>query len=225
VSKPKTLNKAVATISRGRILVLSAPSGGGKSTLVQAVMARTPGLARTVTYTTRAKRPGEVDGRDYHFILQGEFERRCQAGEFLESASVHGSLYGTSRLDVDRLCAQGLDVLLVIDYQGATSLRKQGVDAIYIFILPPSLQELERRLRQRHSEDEAALRSRLAIAPQEMAHYYLYDYVIVNDDFEAATRQLQAIIVADRCRVERLNRQYSIFAELDGWTHGRGTTP
>lgn len=211
-------------MSPGRILVLSAPSGGGKSTLVQAVIARTPGVVRAVTYTTRAKRPGEVDGRDYHFIAQGEFERRCQVGEFLEWASVHGSLYGTSRLDIAQLCEQGLDVLLVIDYQGATSLRKQGVDAIYIFILPPSLEELERRLRQRHSEGEAALRSRLAIAPQEMAHYHLYDYVIVNDDFEAATRQLQAIVLADRCRVERLNRQYPIFAELDGWSHGRGTT-
>jgi guanylate kinase len=105
------------------------------------------------------------------------------------------------------------------------SLRKQGVDAIYIFILPPSLEELERRLRQRHSEGETALRARLAIAPQEMAHYHRYDYVIMNDDFEAATRQLQAIILADRSRVERLNRQYPIFAELDGWTHGRRTIP
>ena len=211
-------------MSRGRILVLSAPSGGGKSTLAQAVIARTPGVSRAVTYTTRPKRPGEVDGRDYHFISEVEFERRCRAGDFLEWASVHGSLYGTSRLDVARLCEQGFDVFLVIDYQGATSLRKQGVDAIFVFILPPSLEELEWRLRQRHSEGEAALHARLALAPHEMAHFHLYDYVIVNDDFEAATRQLQAIVLADRCRVERLNRHYPIFAELDGWSHGRGTT-
>jgi len=224
VNKPKTSSERGRAALHGRILVLSAPSGGGKSTLAQAVIERTPGVTRVVTYTTRSKRPGEEDGRDYHFFSREEFERRCQAGEFLEWASVHGHLYGNSRLDIQRLCAQGLDVLLVIDYQGAAALRKQGLDAIYVFVLPPSLAELERRLRQRHTEDETALRSRLAIAPREMAHYRLYDYVIVNDDVEAATRQLQAIVLADRCRLQRLNRQYPIFAELDGWLYERGPT-
>jgi guanylate kinase len=204
---------------RGRIFVLSAPSGGGKSTLAQAVMARTADVVRAITCTTRPQRPGEKDGRDYYFLAPAEFERRRQAGEFLEWASVHGHFYGTSRREVERLCTQGLDVLLVIDYQGAASLRQQNREATYIFILPPSLAELERRLRERNAEDEVTLHKRLAVAPQEMAHYPFYDYVVVNDDFEAATQQLQAIILADRCRVPRLSRRYPIFAELDGWVH------
>jgi len=216
VSKPKISNDTSGAAAHGRILVLSAPSGGGKSTLAQAVMASTPGIVRSVTYTTRPKRPGEINGRDYHFISREEFVLRRLAGEFLESATVHSHLYGTSRSDIARLCAQGLDVLLVIDYQGAASLRQQQVDALYIFILPPSLATLEQRLRQRHSDNEAALCTRLAAALTEIAQYQHYDYVIVNDELESATQQLQAIIVADRCRLERLDRRYSIFAELDG---------
>jgi guanylate kinase len=140
----------------------------------------------------------------------------------LESATVHGYLYGTSRLDVNRLCQQGFDVLLVINYQGAAALRRQRVDALYIFILPPSLAALEQRLRQRNADNEASMRTRLAIAPTEMAQYRDYDYVVVNDDLKSATQQLQAIILADRCCLPRLNRQYPIWAELDGWIHERG---
>ncbi|HEX2278483.1 MAG TPA: guanylate kinase [Candidatus Tectomicrobia bacterium] len=216
MSKLKTSNDTSETTVRGRIVVLSAPSGGGKTTLAQAAIAQTPGLVRSVTYTTRPKRPAEEDGRDYHFISQAVFEQKRRRGEFLECATVHGHLYGTSRLDVNTLCAQGLDVLLVLDYQGAASLRQQRLDALSIFILPPSLKALEQRLRQRNSETEATLQRRLAIAPTEMAQYRHYDYVIINDDRESAVQQLQAIILADRCRVERLNRRYPIFAELDG---------
>jgi guanylate kinase len=140
----------------------------------------------------------------------------------LESATVHGYLYGTSRLDVNRLCQQGFDVLLIIDYQGAAALRRQNVDALYIFILPPSLAALKQRLRQRDADNEASMRTRLAVAPMEMAQYRDYDYVIVNDDLKSATQQLQAIILADRCCLPRLNRRYPIFAELDGWIHERG---
>jgi guanylate kinase len=215
VSKPKISNDPSAS-PYGRIIVLSAPSGGGKSTLAQKVVASTGGIVRSVTYTTRPKRTGELNGRDYHFMSQEEFLVRRQAGEFLESASVHGHLYGTSRPDVVHLCAQGLDVLLVIDYQGAASLRHQGVDALYIFVLPPSLTALEQRLRQRNSDDEAALRLRLTVAPTEIAQYQHYDYIIVNDNLESATQQLQAIIVADRCRLARLDRRYPVFSELDG---------
>jgi guanylate kinase len=215
VSKPKISNDTSAS-SRGRIVVLSAPSGGGKSTLAQKVVASTGGIVRSVTYTTRAQRPGEINGRDYHFISQEDFVLRRCAGEFLESASVHGHLYGTSGSDVVRLCAQGLDVLLVIDYQGAAALRQQGLDALYIFILPPSMAALEQRLRQRKSDNEEALRTRLAAAPTEIAQFQHYNYIIVNDDLESATHQLQSIIIADRCRLERLDRRYSIFSELDG---------
>jgi guanylate kinase len=216
VSKPRTSNNTTGNRSHGRIFVLSAPSGAGKSTLAQAVIASTPGLVRSVTYTTRPKRPGEVDGGDYHFISHEAFLERLRAGELLESATVHGYLYGTSRPDVSCLCQQGLDVLLVIDYQGATTLRQQRVDALYIFVLPPSLVALEQRLRQRNADDEASLRTRVAVAPKEMAYYQHYDYVIVNDDLNSATQQLQAIILADRCCLRRLDRRYPIFAELDG---------
>jgi guanylate kinase len=216
VSKPRTSNDTTGNRSHGRVFVLSAPSGAGKSTLAQAVIASTPGLVRSVTYTTRPKRPGEVDAGDYHFVSHEAFLERLRAGELLESATVHGYLYGTSRRDVSCLCQQGLDVLLVIDYQGATALRQQPIDAVYIFVLPPSLATLEQRLRQRNADNEASLCTRLAIAPKEMIHYRHYDYVIVNDDLKSATQQLQAIILADRCCLRRLDRRYPIFAELDG---------
>jgi guanylate kinase len=222
VSKPKTSNDTTENGRCGRLFVLSAPSGAGKSTLAQAVIAATPGLVRSVTYTTRPPRPGEVEGCDYHFVPHEAFLRRSAAGELLESATVHGYLYGTSRLDVDRLRRQGLDVLLVIDYQGAAALRRQGVDASHVFVLPPSLATLRQRLRQRNADDEASVRARLAIAPAEMAHYRDYDYVIVNDDLKSATQQLQAVILADRCRLRRLDRRYPIFAEMDGRTDERG---
>ena len=222
MSKPKTSNDITGNSGYGRIFVLSAPSGAGKSTLAQAAIAATPGLVRSVTYTTRPPRSGEVDGHDYHFISHEAFLQRLGAGEMLESATVHGYLYGTSRLDVNRLCQQGFDVLLVINYQGAAALRRQRVDALYIFILPPSLAALEQRLRQRNADNEASMRTRLAIAPTEMAQYRDYDYVVVNDDLKSATQQLQAIILADRCCLPRLNRQYPIWAELDGWIHERG---
>ena len=224
MSKHRTSNDRTGKGSYGRIFVLSAPSGAGKSTLAQAVIASTPGVVRSVTYTTRPQRPGEVDGCDYHFISHEAFLGHLSAGEMLESATVHGYLYGTSRSDVNRLRQQGLDVLLVIDYQGAAALRQQGVDALSIFILPPSLAALEQRLRQRNADNEASLRRRLAIAPTEMAQYEDYDYVIVNDDLASATQQLQAIILADRCRLRRLDRRYPIFAELDGWIHARGSS-
>jgi guanylate kinase len=216
VSKPKTSSDLTDNRTCGRIFVLSAPSGGGKSTLAQAVIGATPGVVRSVTYTTRPPRAGEVDGRDYHFISQEAFLQRLNAGELLESATVHGYLYGTSRQDVHRLCREGFDVLLVIDCQGAAALRRQSLDALYIFILPPSLAVLEQRLRQRNADSETSIRTRLNRAPAEMARYRDYDYVVVNDDLESATQHLQAIILADHCCLPRLNRCYPIFAELDG---------
>ena len=223
MSKPKTSNDTTATGSRGHLFVLSAPSGAGKSTLAQSVIAATPGLVRSVTYTTRPPRPEEVEGCDYHFVSHEAFLRRLSAGELLESATIHGYLYGTSRLDVDRLCRLGLDVLLVIDYQGAATLKRQRVDASFVFILPPSLAALRQRLQKRNADSEASIHARLAIAPMEMAHYRDYDYVIVNDELKSATQQLQAIILADRCCLPRLDRRYPIFAELDGWIDERAS--
>jgi guanylate kinase len=202
--------------SAGELLVISAPSGSGKTTLTQAVMARVPGVTRTVTYTIRPPRQGEADGRDYHFISPTEFEQRRTRGEFLEWAWVHGALYGTSRQDIAALRRRGLDVFLVIDVQGAASIRQQGVAATYVFILPPSLEELERRLYHRHAEDAATLQRRLSAARQEIAHHCRYDYVIVNDDLESATTQLQAIILAERCRVGRLKGDLPILTQVGG---------
>jgi guanylate kinase len=224
VNKPKTSNKATVGTRRGRLLVLSAPSGGGKTTVSQEVIARTPGLTRAITYTTRPRRPGEENGRDYHFLDEATFERKREQGEFLEWAVVHGYRYGTARRDVEERCEAGLDVLLVIDYQGAATLRRQQVDAIYVFLLPPSLDVLEQRLRLRNADDETTLRARLAAAPHEMAQYHWYDYVIINEDLEVATQQLQAIVLADRCRVERLNPELTIISQLDGCTHESGAT-
>ena len=182
-----------------------------------------PGVVRSVTYTTRPKRPGEINGRDYHFISQEEFLVRIAAGEFLESATVHGYLYGTSRPDVDRLCAQGLDVLLVIDYQGAASLRHRGWTHCTFLSCPPHWQPLS-DVCDSAIPTMRSVATRLTVAPTEIAQYQHYDYIIVNDDLESATQQLQAIIVADRCRLERLDRRYPIFSELDGWIHERGTS-
>ena len=152
------------------------PLGRRQSTLAQAAIAATPGLVRSVTYTTRPPRPGGVDGHDYHFTSHEAFLQRLGAGEMLESATVHGYLYGTSRLDVNRLCQQGFDVLLVIDYQGAGSGSRVWMRCT--FYSSPSLAALEQRLRQRNADNEASFHTRLAIAPTEMAHYRDYDYVI-----------------------------------------------
>ena len=156
MSKPKTSNDPTVQLRHGRIVVLSAPSGGGKSTLAQKVVAATSGIVRSVTYTTRPKRPGEINGCDYHFISQEEFLVRRQAGR--DPRIRHGawlSVWHVTPRCSAASAQQGLDVLLVIDYQGAAALRRQGVDALYIFILPPSLAALEQRLRQRNSDDES----------------------------------------------------------------------
>ncbi len=191
-------------MSEAILFVLSAPSGGGKTTILKKVMARLPGLVFSVSHTTRAPRPGEVAGRDYHFVSPEEFQamREGDPPGFLEWAEVHGNLYGTGRAEVERQLQSGRDVILDIDVQGA--LQVQGAAApVMIFIAPPSLAELESRLRRRGTESEETISLRLDNARQELKYTDRYDYLIINDRLEEAVDSLHSIIVAERCRRRR----------------------
>ena len=187
----------------GLLFIVSAPSGAGKSSLVNAVLAEDPQLVLSISYTTRPPRPGEQDAREYFFVEKAAFLAMAQAGEFLESAEVHGNLYGTSQKQIADVRESGRDVLLEIDWQGAQQVRKIFPDAIGIFILPPSLAELERRLRGRGQDSEAVIRRRLAVAADEMGHVAEFDYVIINKDFDDARRDLAAVVRASRLVLAR----------------------
>lgn len=189
---------------RGIIFVLSAPSGAGKTSLSKRITATMPNVVQVVTCTTRAPRPGEQDGREYHFLSRQVFEQRIAAGDFLEWAQFNGQLYGTLRLSVEAATAAGQDVLLVIDVQGAAHHRSAGLDAVYVFVLPPSWEVLVERLRARGSESASRQAQRLLVARQELAHYTAYDYVVINDQLDDAVGTLQAIIVAERHRIRRV---------------------
>ena len=186
------------------LLVLSAPSGCGKTTILHKVMTDLPGLVFSVSHTTREPRPGEEDGRDYHFVNRKQFKeiRDQQPSGFLEWAEVHGNCYGTSRQDVEDRLAEGMDVVLDIDIQGTEQICRNAVP-VTIFIAPPSLSELERRLRGRGTESEAGLAVRLANAEKEMQAADAYTYLIVNDQLDEAVRALEAVIIAERCRRRR----------------------
>lgn len=191
-------------MTEGILLVLSAPSGCGKTTMLKKVMADLPGLVFSVSHTTRKPRPGEQDGRDYHFVSHDQFKtiRDGEPSGFLEWAKVHTNLYGTSRQDVEARLADGMDVVLDIDVQGAARIRKNA-NPVTVFIAPPSLAELERRLRGRGTESEESLRVRLANAAREMEEADQYSYLVVNDRLEEAVDSLRAIIIAERCRRRR----------------------
>lgn len=180
-------------MKRGHLYVIAAPSGAGKTSLLRAVMAKRPNIGFSVSCTTRKPRPGEVDGRDYHFISRPDFERLVDAGEFVEHADVFGNLYGTRRSVVEGALAEGRDLILEIDWQGARQVRERLPEAVQIFILPPSRAELERRLRGRGSDSDEVIARRLAESALEMSHWQDFDYVIVNRDFEEAAAELEAI--------------------------------
>lgn len=182
----------------GSLFIVSAPSGSGKSTLVNALLAKEPDISLSISYTTRGPRPGEVDGEHYHFVSREQFEAMAGEGDFFEYAIVHGDLKGTARQSVEPLLAAGKDVLLEIDYQGAQRVRAQVQAAVSIFILPPSRQELERRLRTRAKDSEATILRRLADSRKEIAHAWEFDYVVVNQEFEVALAQIQTIVHATR---------------------------
>lgn len=186
--------------ARGVLFIVSAPSGAGKTSLVKALLGRDPALHLAVSCTTRAPRPGEVDGVHYHFLDETEFRRRIAAGAFIEHAEVFGNRYGTTAAAVHEVLERGEDLLLEIDWQGARQVRARWPGAIGIFILPPSLAVLEERLRGRGQDGEAVIAGRMARASDELSHYGEYDYLVVNDAFDEALATLAAIVVAERHR-------------------------
>jgi guanylate kinase len=190
------------TAASGTLYIISAPSGAGKSSLVRALLdTDIDGLALSVSHTTRAARPGEMDGVDYHFTDVENFTAMVAAGEFLEHAQVFDNFYGTSRRAVEQQLADGLDVILEIDWQGARAIRARMPATVSIFILPPSRAELEARLAMRGQDDAAVIARRMRDAVSEMSHYDEYDYLIINDDFMVARDRLAAILEAQRLRL------------------------
>jgi guanylate kinase len=191
------------TSSRGTLFVVSSPSGGGKGTIIRHVLDEVPNLSYSVSFTTRAPRPGEVDGREYFFVSRLVFGEMIAAGEFLEWANVHGNLYGTGRRQIAAETAAGLDIVLEVDVQGAASVRQLLMDSVSIFILPPSYEVLRERLIARGTDSPEELEVRLRNAPEELRQYSAFDYVIINDEIERAAGQLASIIYAERARCMR----------------------
>ncbi|MFN8902191.1 MAG: guanylate kinase [Lysobacteraceae bacterium] len=204
-----------APVERGTLFVVAAPSGAGKSSLVNAVLAREPGIALSISYTSRAPRPGERHAQHYHFVDKAEFERMIAAGDFFEYALVHGDYKGTARQSVEPQLAAGKDVLLEIDWQGARQVRAQIPEAVSVFILPPSKDTLETRMRNRGQDSEAVIAQRLAAAQEEMSHAAEFDYWIVNEHFDTAANELRSIFIAHRLRREAQARRHAgLFAGL-----------
>ncbi len=193
----------------GLFFVVSAPSGAGKTSLCRAATDELESLRHSISYTTRKPRPGETDGRDYHFVTEERFRDMIRAGDFAEWAEVHSNFYGTSRRVLDGMRSEGIDVILDIDTQGARQIKdKYGREAVFIFIMPPSLGILEERLRGRRSDDENEIKKRMRRARDEIKDYTMYDYVIVNRDFERALRELRSIIAGERCRTRLIDPEW-----------------
>jgi guanylate kinase len=192
--------------NRGLLFIVSAPSGTGKTTLVEKLVQRIPNLCLSRSYTSRAARPGEQDGVDYNFISRQRFDEMARAGEFLEWADVFGNYYGTRAGDTERCLTTGQDLVLVIDVQGARQVRSSGIASIGIFVLPPSAQILERRLRGRSKDSEDAIRKRLEVACREVGEFASYEYVVVNDELDTAVERLRAIVLAERARVQAMQK-------------------
>jgi guanylate kinase len=199
-----TPRKVHAQPEQGLLFIISAASGTGKTTLAERLVQILPNLRMSRSYTSRPARAGERDGVDYNFVSREQFQGMIDRGEFLEWADVFGNMYGTSRLDAERLQASGQDVVLVIDVQGAAQVKRSGIDHTAIFVLPPSFEILERRLRGRSADSEAAMQRRLAAARAEVGCYAEYDYVVINDQLEPTVVRLQEIIAAERSRTHRM---------------------
>jgi len=203
VKELETSRTVSQTASRGTLFVVSSPSGGGKGTIIHHVLDVVENLRYSVSYTTRAPRPGEVDGREYFFVKRDTFEEMVAAGEFLEWACVHGNLYGTAKNQIIEDTAAGADLILEVDVQGAASVRQLLMDSVSIFILPPSYEVLRQRLIARGTDSPEELELRLRNAPEELKQYSAFDYVIINDEIDRAVGQLASIIYAERARCMR----------------------
>jgi guanylate kinase len=203
---------------KGTLFIVAAPSGAGKSSLVNAVLAKEPGIALSISFTSRAPRPGERHAQHYHFVSKPEFERMIAAGDFFEHALVHGDYKGTARQSVEPQLEAGKDVLLEIDWQGARQVRAKMPECVSVFILPPSRDALETRMRNRGQDSDAVIAQRLAAAREEMSHHAEFDYVIVNEHFDAAAAELRAIFVAHRlrCAAQQLRHRELIDHLLGG---------
>ena len=189
---------------RGRLFIVSAPSGTGKTTLVERLVQAVPDLVLSRSFTSRPPRPGEADGVDYNFISRERFEAMIEGGEFLEYADVFGNYYGTSAGETERVLAGGRDLILVIDVQGARQVRLRGFESVGIFVLPPSYAVLEERLRRRSKDHEGAIQRRLEVARGEVGAVAEYDYVVINDELEPAVARLGCIVQAERARRSRM---------------------
>ena len=199
----------------GTLYIVAAPSGAGKTSLTRALLEKESGIALSVSYTSRAPRLNEVDGVHYHFVSRSLFEEMIRRGEFFEHAVVHGDLKGTARTAVERTLAQGKDVLLEIDWQGARQVRAQMPDTVSIFILPPSRAELERRLRARAADSDEVIRRRLADSRADIAHAQEFDYLIVNDEFATALAEMHAIVKNRQLRcTAQMERHTALLADL-----------
>jgi len=188
----------------GLLFIVSAPSGAGKTTIVERLVEQAPNLRMSRSYTSRHARPGEADGVDYNFVSRERFEAMIAAGDFLEWADVFGNLYGTSAVDTQRILEAGHDVVLVIDVQGALQVRGHGIKTTTVFVMPPSFEVLEQRLRGRSKDSEEAIRRRLDVARQEVAAFVEYDFVVVNDELTSAVDRLRSIVIAERSRLRRM---------------------
>jgi guanylate kinase len=185
-------------------VVISAPSGSGKTTIINELMSSDPRFEFSISTTTREKRNGEEEGRDYHYVKTAEFEKMIERDEFLEWAMVHGNYYGTLKKEIDRISGTGNIPIFDVDVQGGLSLKEKLEDAVYIFIMPPSRAALEERLTQRRTDNKDIIELRLKNADKELKSYQIYDYIVVNDDLDTALERLRSIITAEFCRLDRM---------------------
>jgi len=199
------------------LFVISGPSGCGKTTLVHGVMKNLKDLQFSVSHTTRKKRDSEVEGKDYYFVTQKEFDEMIKQDRLAEWAVVHGSYYGTSKREIDKKGAKG-DILLDIDVQGAERIKARFKKAVFVFVVPPLFQELERRLEKRGEDSPEVIRKRLEVAKKEIRHYPIFDYIIINDQLEKAVRELASIILSERCRLD--SRRKEIMPILQSFLEG-----
>ncbi|WP_293932197.1 guanylate kinase [Iodobacter sp.] len=197
-------------MAKGNLFVVTAPSGAGKTTLVAALLAADQNVQLSVSFTTRAPRPGEVDGKDYHFVAREVFEQMILNGDFLEHAEVYGNYYGTSQTWINKAIDTGRDILLEIDWQGAAQVRRLFPDAVGLFVLPPSVEVLEQRLKNRGKDSDEVIERRMAVAKEEISHVEEFDYVIVNEHIDEAVRDIVSAVRAERLKLHRQSTRHQV---------------